>query len=112
MPRSDVLLNVVRDPGISQQELARRLLVARSNISMLITELERSGMVERRPDPNDRRARQIHPTKTGKALAAQAEIVLASVVGSMLDQFPDADISVCARMMESMQLALRDQLKD
>ncbi|MEO0972522.1 MAG: MarR family winged helix-turn-helix transcriptional regulator [Pseudomonadota bacterium] len=107
VPRSDVLLNVVRDPGIGQQELARRLLVARSNISMLITELERQELVERCPHPTDRRARQIFPTAKGGALAATAEAVLAEVVGLMLDQFTERDIAGCASMMADIQTALR-----
>lgn len=112
LPRNDVLLNVVRDPGVGQQDLARRLLVARSNISMLVTELERQGLLERRPHPTDLRARQLFPTEAGRSIAVDAEQVLAGVVGVMLDQFSDEQIDLCAGMMGNIQGSLRQQLKE
>jgi DNA-binding MarR family transcriptional regulator len=38
--------------------------------------LERGGLVERRPDPKDRRARIVAPTKAGRELLARAEGVV------------------------------------
>ncbi|MFX8605135.1 helix-turn-helix domain-containing protein, partial [Acinetobacter baumannii] len=42
---SDVLVNVARDEGLSQQVLARRLRVAKSNVSALLAVLERRGLI-------------------------------------------------------------------
>jgi hypothetical protein len=39
----DVLMNVYRRPGQSQHDLARRLLVGRSNITMLLPQLEKQA---------------------------------------------------------------------
>ena len=39
----DVLMNLYRHPGMSQHDLARKLLVGRSNITMLLPQLERRG---------------------------------------------------------------------
>src|SRR6202171_6520435 len=43
------------DPPISMRELAERLKSDPSNVTGLIDRLEARGLVERRPDPNDRR---------------------------------------------------------
>ena len=37
----DILANICRLPGLTQNELAERLLVGRSNLSMLLPELEK-----------------------------------------------------------------------
>ena len=39
----DVLMNLYRHPGMSQHDLARKLLVGRSNITMLLPQLEKRG---------------------------------------------------------------------
>ena len=36
----DVLMNLYRHPGMSQHDLARKLLVGRSNITMLLPQME------------------------------------------------------------------------
>jgi MarR family transcriptional regulator, organic hydroperoxide resistance regulator len=52
--------------GITQQELAKRLLVTKGNVCGLIDRLETAGWVERRPDPEDRRANRLHLTDEGR----------------------------------------------
>jgi len=61
----DVLSHVWRAPGMSQQALAERLLVTKGNICGLIDRLEISGLVERRPAPQDRRSHHLYLTETG-----------------------------------------------
>ncbi len=55
------------EPG-SQQELAHHLGVDRTVMTYLLDDLERAGLIERHPDPADRRARRIAPTERGRAL--------------------------------------------
>src|ERR1700694_104332 len=56
-------LNV--DPPISMRELAARLKSDPSNVTGLIDRLEARGLVERRPDPNDRRIKGLALTSAG-----------------------------------------------
>src|SRR2546425_2620868 len=56
-------LNV--DPPISMRELAERLKSDPSNVTGLIDRLEARGLVERRPDPNDRRIKGLALTAAG-----------------------------------------------
>ena len=68
----DVLLELRRaGRPLRQRELEERMLLAQYGVSRLIDRLEADGFVERRPDPNDARARLIALTATGrKALKA------------------------------------------
>ena len=60
----------------NQIEVARRFGIDRTVMVRLIDDLEKAGLVERRPDPADRRARMIVGTKRGRVYyeAAQARL--------------------------------------
>jgi DNA-binding MarR family transcriptional regulator len=68
----DILLNAFRFPGLSQQELARKLLVGRSNVTMLLPQLERRGLITRTEDEKDKRVWRLKLTGPGLALTSQA----------------------------------------
>jgi MarR family transcriptional regulator for hemolysin len=55
-----ILIWLERQPGISQKELAELLEVEPITVARLVDRLERRGMVERRPDPRDRRIWRLH----------------------------------------------------
>ena len=63
-----VLAAAVRSRPGSQQELASHLGVDRTVMTYLLDDLERAGLIERRPDPADRRARRIAATGRGADL--------------------------------------------
>jgi DNA-binding MarR family transcriptional regulator len=63
-------LAVVRYPGpqgARPSELATRLQISKQALNYLLGELERLDYLERRPDPDDRRAKRIALTKRGIA---------------------------------------------
>src|SRR5450755_1558702 len=55
------------EPG-SQLELAQHLGIDRTVMTYLLDDLERAGLIERRADPADRRARRIAATASGRDL--------------------------------------------
>jgi DNA-binding MarR family transcriptional regulator len=67
----DILATLGFEQGITQQELAARLLVTKGNICGMIDRMEASGWVERRPDPVDRRANRLFLTRRGKTQLGQ-----------------------------------------
>ncbi len=67
-----VLAIVADDVRPSQRELADFLRLDPSQIVVLVDDLERRGLVERLPDPDDRRAKVVVATPAGERLAADA----------------------------------------
>lgn len=55
-----ILFWLDRQPGLSQAELAELLEVEPITVGRLVDRLERRGMLERRPDPKDRRIWRLH----------------------------------------------------
>ncbi len=62
----DVLATLHLREGVTQQELASHLLVTKGNVCGLLHRMEVSGLIERRPDPRDRRANRIHLCPAGR----------------------------------------------
>jgi DNA-binding MarR family transcriptional regulator len=55
-------------PGIDQRRLAALMGLDRTNVGQLIDQLEAKGLVERRINGADRRARELHLTAEGKGV--------------------------------------------
>jgi DNA-binding MarR family transcriptional regulator len=63
---------VVRQPGLSSADLARAVMVTPQAVNLLVTALERDGLVERKPHPTHGRILEVHPTPEGRRRLAQA----------------------------------------
>lgn len=83
-PHLDILINLYRREGISQQELARKLLVGRSNMSMLLPQLEKRGLIERRGDIRDKRVLRLHLTAEGKAITEEAMKIQTDLIDTVM----------------------------
>lgn len=68
---------LTRLPGITQRELAERLDVEPITVARLLDRLALRGLVERRPDPRDRRVWRLHLRPDAEPLtgAVQAELI-------------------------------------
>jgi DNA-binding MarR family transcriptional regulator len=66
-PRLAVLLWPGPD-GMRPSELATRMNVTKQALNYILGDLERLGYLERRPDPDDRRARRLALTDRGREL--------------------------------------------
>jgi DNA-binding MarR family transcriptional regulator len=77
-PKEFLLMRFVdSSQGQSQQALAERLGVPPSRMVALVDHLEDAGLLERRPDPEDRRVRGLHLTRKGRgALERAAQIAI------------------------------------
>lgn len=67
-----LLTHLWQKDGRTQQELALLSFRDRANVTRLIDILEREQIVTREDHPNDRRVFQIHLTKKGKEIEADA----------------------------------------
>jgi DNA-binding MarR family transcriptional regulator len=67
-PRGYQLLAAAEDLPGTQLAMAHRLGIDRTVMTYLLDDLESAGLVERQPDPTDRRARRIQVTGSGRRL--------------------------------------------
>ncbi|KGD94483.1 MULTISPECIES: MarR family transcriptional regulator [Rhizobium/Agrobacterium group] len=106
-PHLDVLVNLYRFEGISQQELARKLLVGRSNMSMTLPQMEKRGLIERRGDANDKRVLRLYLTPEGRHVAEEAMAIQTALIERTLSATPIEQCHAMAQSMEKIILALQ-----
>ncbi|MFA6968147.1 MarR family winged helix-turn-helix transcriptional regulator [Bosea sp. (in: a-proteobacteria)] len=102
----DVLANIAHHPGLTQQALAEKLLVGRSAMSMLLPELERRGLIERRGDETDRRVRRLWLTEEGAGLTETAMALHVARLDAMMTVLSDAECDSIGEMMRRIAASL------
>jgi DNA-binding MarR family transcriptional regulator len=75
---------LVAEPTIT--ELARHLGVSQQAASKQVADLEQRGLVERRPDPRDARARRLALTGGGRAAVERARLSRERIAAEIVDQ--------------------------
>jgi DNA-binding MarR family transcriptional regulator len=106
----EILANLRREPGLSQQALAARCFTAKSHISGLLSDLEERGWVRREPDPADARAKRLFLAAAGARMAERTAQVQASVVALMSDATTAASMSQVHAAMTAVSEQLQSAL--
>ena len=82
-----------QEPGIAGAQLARRLLVTAQTMTGLLRRLEREGSVERRPDPQNRRADRWYLLPAGLERLHTARSAGGPVMTQMLSRLSAHELS-------------------
>jgi MarR family transcriptional regulator for hemolysin len=93
-------------------QLADSLGLASQSLVRLLDELTASGHIERRDDPDDRRAKTIWLTQDGQELADRVERVIASLRDRVLRNVDDADIEAAYRVLDAIVRASGENSTD
>jgi DNA-binding MarR family transcriptional regulator len=99
----DVLATLWHGEGITQQELAERLLVTKGNVVGLIDRVGAAGWVERRADPEDRRANRLYLTDAGRDLLARAFPCQADLICRAFGRLTAEELSQMHRLLEKLE---------
>lgn len=97
------ILAICREPGRSQEELARELCLNKSTVARALTSLETNGYILRTPLPNDKRQFSVHPTE--KMLGVLPEVRKASVEWRDLlsEEISESDMQIFYSVLERME---------
>lgn len=103
-----VRLEIAKDHELRAVEICRQLLLSASHISRVIDRAEKYGLVERRVDPDDRRASLVAPTAAGRAVAAdflpRLDDVLERTIYTALDA---AEIETLIGLLDRIEASAR-----
>jgi DNA-binding MarR family transcriptional regulator len=105
----DVLMNLFRHAGMSQHDLARRLLVGRSNITMLLPQLEKQGLLRREADAKDKRVMRIFLTAEGEELLMKALKVYTALIDRVMAQSTPEECDMMGEVMLRIVDTLREE---
>lgn len=108
VPQFDVLATLGHAEGITQQELAERLLVTKGNVCGLLDRLEKAGWVERRPDLNDRRVNRLYLAPAGRRKMEPIHRQHEKTIERLLSSIGDGQLRSLRNHLESLDQALED----
>jgi DNA-binding MarR family transcriptional regulator len=105
LPRFDLMAQLERHPeGLKMNELSRLLMVTGGNVTAIVDQLEKEGLVERLDEPADRRAFCIRLTRAGdKSFAEMArahEQWVVELLGGLSRRECDELLKLLARLKQ------------
>ena len=111
-PQWRALARIHDQPGINQCALASLLEVEAITAGRMVDRLEKLGLVERRPDPGDRRVWLLHLTASAQPLLAAMRERANGVIAESLDIFSDIEVAQLLALLKRMRLKLLEPCCD
>ena len=106
LPQWRALAEIYRTEGLAQVSLAAALDIDQMTVSGIVSRLEKRGLIDRYPDPNDSRAKLAKLTPAGLALVTDAKNVGRALYENALDGLSPADRETMAAQLR----LIRDNL--
>ena len=102
------LLMVLKRGGtpLSQNDLSRRLLVDKSNVTGLIDRLEKAGLIRRNPVPGDRRRYHISLTAAGRRGIDAVDPVYHEMVRQVMSGLSEREHQTLIRLTRKLRQGL------
>lgn len=107
----EILMNLFRSPGLTQQQLAEKCFSAKSGISMLVARFVEDDLIERTSAPKDQRAWSLSLTEKGRVVAEQLVRVQNDVVAEMAKAYSSDDLLLVKDIMDRSSVLL-ENLRD
>jgi DNA-binding MarR family transcriptional regulator len=105
LPRFDLMSQLERHPaGLKMNELSRLLMVTGGNVTGIVDQLVKEGLVERVDDAEDRRAWRVRLTRAGDRafaeMAREHEEWVVALLAGLTRKESDALMQLLARLKE------------
>ena len=98
-----VLFRLRQQEGLSQVDLAEVLELQPISLVRLLDRLVEHGLLERRPDPRDRRANKLFLTPSGRQLVDDLDSLRDSIASDVLQDIPAAAIATSLETLRDIK---------
>ena len=102
-----VLVRIDRSEGLNQSELAETLDLQPITLTRLLDKLCDSGLIERRADPEDRRAKRLFLTPAARPLLKQLGVLGEETMAGALAGVPEESIEQMVSQLATVKENLR-----
>ena len=97
------LQEICTDPGISQDKLAKRICINKSNVARQIAVLEEDGFVRRTTSATDKRIMELYPTEKTLELLPQIQKILSHWEFWLTQDLTEEEVSIVAEALVKMK---------
>lgn len=101
--QSSSLLEICNTPGISQDALARRVALNKSNITRQLAGLEEEGLVERTTCPKDKRVTRLYPTEKAMEMLPKIRSVTKAWEDYLTEEFTQEELQALEEIVARMK---------
>lgn len=102
-----LLRSLWEEEGLTHTELARRLHVRPATVTKMIQRMEKSGFVEKRPDPADQRLSRVYLTSSGRSIQEAVRCVWHTLEAEAFAGFSGEERAVLQRLFRQIRENLR-----
>lgn len=106
------LIQVYRHPGITQDGISANAGIDKGTVAHIVKQLEKSGMVERQTDSEDRRINHIFATGKGLECKEQISLIIRELHQVLYRGFCEEEIETAMSMLERMKKNMNDYMKE
>ncbi len=92
--------------GVRQKDLAAALSIEGPSLVRLLDDLEAQGLIERREDPTDRRAKTIHLTRDGRNAYRRLKEISGEFAARLLVGISDQEFHICISVLDRIEARL------
>ena len=104
------LMEICAHPGISQDQLAKRICINKSNVARQAASLEEEGFLTRLPSPTDKRIMELHPTQKTLDLLPEISTVLKGWEALITDGVTAEELDQLAALVAKMKTHASDYM--
>lgn len=101
-----ILIRLDRQPGLSQKELAELLEVEPITVARLADRLEARNLLERRPDPADRRIWRLHLLPAAQPVLDELAVHRDELLGLLTGKLDPATVEIVTGALLHMRATL------
>ena len=104
------LTEICANPGISQDQLAKRICINKSNVARQAATLEEEGFVTRTPSATDKRIMELHPTQKTLDLLPEISSVLKEWENCITGDLTAEELDLMAALVAKMKSRATDYM--
>lgn len=97
------LTEICACPGISQDKLARRIYINKSNVARQAAVLEEEGFITRTPSAADKRVLELYPTEKALALLPRIQEILLCWESCITDGLTEEEKDQLSTLLSKMK---------
>ena len=106
------LREICAEPGISQDQLAARICINKSNVARQLAILEEEGFVERKSCTEDKRAMRVYPTDKALEVLPQINSILVRWEEYLTQDLSEKEKILLTQMLCKMKLHAADWMEN
>ncbi len=95
-------MEICASPGISQEQIAKNLRIDKGAVARTVKTMMDTGLVERKPNPEDKRGYQLYPTEKMKKINEKNEEAREKLDKVLMEGMSAEEIQMCRTLLQKM----------